>query len=103
MNIPLMQKSFRYPGALSLLLSLALLGSAAIALVHSYGGHEGGKDEEGCAICAFACHVAAAFLFTAFFAGLPLVFRLEPSRAGRGDLQRRFSPYSIRAPPCCHP
>jgi hypothetical protein len=89
----------RFSLALSLCAALLLVGAGLVALVHCHGEHAHGGDVGHCALCAFACHVAAVFLSILSFACLPLVRPLRLARPNRRVPYSYSCPHPIRAPP----
>jgi hypothetical protein len=84
---------------LAVLLAILLLVAGILSLVHGYGAHAHGKDTGHCALCAFACCVAAVFLSTVSFMRLAPCRHVPPRATARRVSRFVRSPYPIRAPP----
>ena len=87
--------------SLTICLMMLLIGGGVFSLVHCYGEHAHGKDTSECALCAFACHVAAAFLSVVSFTSLNLVCRCRKRPPVRKTHGTDSPLYLIRAPPLC--
>ena len=78
---------------------LLFVSASAFSLAHCHGEHEHGKEAGDCALCAFACHVAAAFLAIVSSSLLALVCRMRQLPSDHLTLGTIWTLQPIRAPP----